>query len=278
MRRILKVVALVGILGLMVTGCSSTTDSGKTTPPANSATTDKKEGPVLARINSEKVIKVAFEGTYPPFNYQDEKKEFVGFDVDISNEIAKRMGVKTEFIATPWEALIGGLQADKFDIVISQMSITDERKKSVDFTDPYVITGGVLITRQETIDITKLENLKGKKVGVGTGTTFEKVARSIEGSDVRTYKSAGEYFADLQNKRLDVIINDNMVAGYRIKQNNLPLKIASGLVNKDIIGMAIKKENQDFLNIVNKTLGEIKKDGTYEQLFMKWFGVKPTAE
>lgn len=278
MRRILTVVAMVGILGLLLTGCSSTATSEKTTPPASNAAPEKKEGPVLTRINKEKAIKVAFEGTYPPFNYQDEKKEFAGFDVDISNEMAKRMGVKAHFIATPWEALIGGLQADKFDIIISQMSITDERKKSVDFTDPYVITGGVLITRQETNDITKLEELKGKKVGVGTGTTFEKVARSVEGSDVRTYKSAGEYFADLQNKRLDVIINDNMVAGYRIKQNNLPLKISSGLVNKDIIGMAIKQENKDFLDKVNKTLGEIKKDGTYEQMFMKWFGVKPTAE
>jgi len=256
------------MVSMLLIGCGAGTTS----------TSEKKGGTVWSRIEQGKVMKVAFEGTYPPFNYQNEQKQFTGFDVDISNEIAKRLGIKAEFIATPWEGLIGGLQADKFDIVISQMSITEERKKSVDFTDPYVITGGVLIMRQETNDILKLEDIKGKKIGVGGGTTFERVARSVEGADVRLYKSAGEYFTDLQNKRLDVIINDSLVAAYRIKQNNLPLKASTTLVSKDLIGMAIKQDNKDFTEKVNKALAEIKKDGTYDQLFMKWFGVKPVAD
>ncbi|QDR82654.1 L-cystine-binding protein FliY [Sporomusa termitida] len=267
MRRILVFISLVAMVSMLLVGCGAST-----------TTSEKQGGPVWSRIEQAKVMKVAFEGTYPPFNYQNEQKQFAGFDVDISNEIAKRLGVKAEFIATPWEGLIGGLQADKFDIVIAQMSITEERKKSVDFTDPYVNTGGVLITRQDTNDINKLEDIKDKKVGVGGGTTFEKVARSVQGADVRTYKSAGEYFTDLQNKRLDVIINDSMVAAYRIKQNNLPLKTSTTFVSKDLIGMAAKQGNGDFVEKVNKALAEIKQDGTYEQLFIKWFGVKPVTE
>lgn len=268
MRRIFVFSTLVAVLCFLLVGCGTN----------STATSEKTGGAVGSRVEQNKVIKVAFEGTYPPFNYQNEQKQFVGFDVDISNEIAKRLGVKAEFIATPWDGLIGGLQADKFDIIISQMSINEERKKSVDFTDPYVITGAVLIMRQETNDIVKLEDIKDKKVGVGAGSTFEKVARSVQGADVRGYKSAGEYFTDLQNKRLDVIINDSLVAAYRIKQNNLALKASPSLVSKDIIGMAIKQGNTDFVAKVNKALADIRQDGTYDQLFMKWFGVKPITE
>lgn len=269
MRRISVLSALlIAVLCLLFVGCGTN----------STATSGKTGGAVWSRVEQNKVIKVAFEGTYPPFNYQNEQKQFAGFDVDISNEIAKRLGVKAEFIATPWEGLIGGLQSDKFDIVIAQMGINEERKKSVDFTDPYVITGAVLVTRQDTNDIVKLEDIKNKKVGVGAGTTFEKVARSVQGADVRNYKSAGEYFTDLQNKRLDAIINDNLVATYRIKQNNLSLKVSPSLVSKDLIGMAIKQGNTDFVEKVNKALADIKEDGTYEQLFVKWFGIKPINE
>lgn len=275
-RRFSVFVVIVLVLGLILTGCASTANTGSTSTPAPAQ--QQKDGPVLSRINETKVMKVGFEGTYSPFNYKNQQGQFEGFDVDVSNEIAKRLGVKTEFIATPWSSLIGGLEADKFDIIIAQMSITDERKKSVDFTDPYVITGGVIITRQDTKDITKLEDLKGKKVGVGAGTTFEETAKKVQGANVISYKSAGDYFMDLQNKRLDAIINDNLVAGYRIKHDNLPLQIVSGLVSKDEIGMAIKKGNTDFVDKVNKALSDMKADGTYDSLFMKWFGVKPIAK
>ncbi|MCZ2258329.1 transporter substrate-binding domain-containing protein [Sporosarcina sp. G11-34] len=230
---------------------------------------------VLDRIEKSKVLNVAFEGTYPPFNFLDDKDEFQGFDVDISNEIAERLGAEANFIATKWDGLIGGLKADKFDIIIGQMTVTEERKKSVDFTDPYVITGSVLITREETTDITKLEDLKGKKVGVGGGTTFEEVANSVDGADVKLYKAVNDYIQDLQNKRLDVIINDQLLISYNIKENNLPIKIASDIVNKDEIGMAVNKGNEDFIGKVNEALNEMKEDGTYNTIYKKWFGTDP---
>ncbi|QBP42430.1 transporter substrate-binding domain-containing protein [Paenisporosarcina antarctica] len=230
---------------------------------------------VLDRMEKSKVLNVAFEGTYPPFNFLDDKDDFQGFDVDISNEIAKRLGVEVNFIATKWDGLIGGLKADKFDIVIGQMTVTEERKKSVDFTDPYVITGSVLITREETNDITKLEDIKGKKVGVGGGTTFEEVANTVDGADVILYKAVSDYIQDLKNKRLDVIINDQLLISYNIKEQNLPLKIASDIVNRDEIGMAVNKGNEDFITEVNEALSEMKEDGTYIEIYKKWFGTEP---
>lgn len=87
------------------------------------------EDKVLDRMEKTKVLNVAFEGTYPPFNYLDDNGDLTGFDVDISNELAKRLGVKANFITSKWEGLIGGLKADKFDIIIGQMTVTEERKK-----------------------------------------------------------------------------------------------------------------------------------------------------
>lgn len=241
------------------------------------ADADEKEGNggVLSRIEESKELNVAFEGTYPPFNFTNDEDEFQGFDVDISNEIAKRLGVEVNFIATKWDGLIGGLKADKFDIIIGQMSVTEERKKSVDFTDPYVITGSVLITREDTNDITKLEDIKGKKVGVGGGTTFEEVANSVEGADVKLYKAVSDYIQDLTNKRLDVIINDQLLISYNIQEQDLPIKIASDILNKDEIGMAVNKGNEDFIEKVNAALSEMKEDGTYNEIYKKWFGTEP---
>jgi L-cystine transport system substrate-binding protein len=257
----------------LIAGCNF---GGKEKVSAGNDSEGKDNGKsVLERIEKSNVLNVAFEGTYPPFNFLDDNDEFQGFDVDISNEIAERLGVKANFIATKWDGLIGGLKADKFDIIIGQMTVTEERKKSVDFTDPYVITGSVLVTREDTNDITKLEDIKGKKVGVGGGTTFEEVANSVEGADVKLYKAVSDYIQDLTNERLDVIINDQLLISYNIKENKLPIKIASDIVNKDEIGMAVNKGNEDFIKKVNTALTEMKDDGTYNEIYKKWFGTEP---
>jgi L-cystine transport system substrate-binding protein len=231
----------------------------------------------LERIKRSGVMRVGFEGAYPPFNFLNEQKQFDGFDVDIANEIARQLGVRAEFVATQFEALIGGLDADKWDIVIAQMSITDKRRQQVDFTDPYVVTGGVIIVRQDESGYTTLADLKGKRVGAGSGTTFEDVATQA-GAQVTTYKSVNQYVQDLQNKRLDAIINDRMTMGYLIKSKNLPVKISStGLVSRDVIGMAIKKNNADFVAAVNTGLNAMKRAGTYTAIYLKWFGIEPAA-
>jgi len=257
----------------MIAGCGSKEVKSENTDEDKGKESSTKS--VMNRIEKSNTMNVAFEGTYPPFNFLDDKDEFQGFDVDISNEIARKLGVEAKFIATKWDGLIGGLKADKFDIIIGQMSVTEERKKSVDFTDPYVITGSVLVTREETDEITELEDISGKKVGVGGGTTFEEVANSVDGADVKLYKAVSDYIQDLTNKRLDVIINDQLLMSYNIKENNLPLKITSGILNKDEIGMAVNKGNEDFISKVNEALSEMKEDGTYNEIYKKWFGTEP---
>lgn len=234
-------------------------------------------GATLQRVKASGKMRVGFEGAYPPFNFLNEKKQFDGFDVDVANEIARRLGIRAEFVATQFEALIGGLDADKWDIVVAQMSITDKRKQQVDFTDPYVVTGGVIIVRDGEPGYATLAELKGKRVGAGSGTTFEEVATRA-GAEVTTYKSVNQYVQDLEVKRLDAIINDRITMGYLIKARNLPMKISStGLVSRDVIGMAVKKNNADFVAAVNTALGGMKSDGSYNAIYRKWFGIEPAS-
>jgi cystine transport system substrate-binding protein len=235
-------------------------------------------GNSTGQVQKSGILRVGLEGTYPPFNYVNDQKQMDGFDVAISNEIAKRMKVKTEFVGVEWKGLIGGLQADKFDVIIAQMSITDERKQSVDFTDPYVLSGAVLIGRKGETRFKALADIKGAKVGVGLGTTFEKLARTVPGADVKTYDSFEQYAQELINGRVDVIINDQLLAGYAIKKGSLPIVVTSPVLGEDHIGIAVKKGNTDLVTQINKILADMKADGTYKKIFMDWFGLEPSLK
>lgn len=256
MRRLLLVLAII-FTSIALIACSSS-DS------------------VLNRVEKEEVLRVGFEGTYPPFNYQDDDGEYVGFDVDISKEIADRLGVEVEFITSKWAGLIGGLNADKFDIIIAQMTVTEERQESVDFTDPYVTTGAVVVTHEDRDDISSEDDLVGKDVGAAAGTSFADLAESIDGVNVKLYEGGfSTYVNDVVNKRLDALINDSLVMGFNIAESGHPIKISSDLLSSDENAMAIKKENEDFVEKVNDALASMKDDGTYNEIFMKWFDMEP---
>ncbi|MBM7599397.1 cystine transport system substrate-binding protein [Virgibacillus halotolerans] len=262
MKRLFQVGTILLLL-IAVSACGDNKASGS----------DK--GNSLTKIKESGELRVGFEGTYPPFNFIDDNDEYTGFDVDIANELAERIGVETKFVATKWDSLIGGIKANKFDVIIGQMTVTEERKKSVDFTEPYVVTGSVLITREDRDDIAVLDDIKDKKVGVGGGTTFEEVANSVDGADVILYKAVTDYIQDLTNDRLDVIINDQLLMSYNIKEEGLPIKIVSDILNKDEIGMAVKKDSDDLVEKLNKELTSMKEDGTYEEIYKRWFDSEP---
>ncbi|MFA1822609.1 transporter substrate-binding domain-containing protein [Virgibacillus oceani] len=226
-------------------------------------------------IKDSGVLRVGFEGTYRPFNFLDENEEYTGFDVDIANELTERLGVEAEFVSTSWDSLIGGLNSDRFDVIIAQMTITEERMESVDFTDPYVMTGSVLITREDTDDISQLEDISGRRVGTAAGSTFEDVANSVDGADLTLYESINEYLQDLLNGRLDVIINDQLLISYNIQEEDLPIKIASDILNEDEIAMAVDKGKEELVEKLNEELANIMEDGTYEEIYRKWFDSEP---
>ncbi|PYE49388.1 transporter substrate-binding domain-containing protein [Deinococcus yavapaiensis] len=229
---------------------------------------------LLTTVKQRGTLKIAMEGTYPPFNYRDEKGQLVGFDVDVATEIARRLGLKPQFVLTEWSGIIAGLQANKYDVIVNQVAITPERQKSLDFTSSYVVSSPQFIVRKnETRAFKSLNDLKGKKLGVGTGSNYEQIARAVGGIDIRTYKAAPDTLRDLSLGRIDAALNDRLLAAYLVKQSGLPVKPGAAIQGERIeMGIPVRKGNPLFVKAVNKALADMKADGTYAKISNKWFG------
>jgi ABC-type amino acid transport substrate-binding protein len=224
----------------------------------------------LGQMKSSGTLNVGIEGAYPPFNSVNGKNELEGFDVDITNEIAKRMGLKVNFVITPWDTIIAGLLAKKYDIILSSMAITDERKQKVDFSDPYYSTGSTLFVPNDTT-LTDPKIIKDKKIGVTIGTTFEKKATEL-GAILTTYKNDNLAFQDLSNGRLDGILTDKAVGANLVKAKNYPVKILGEPLLIEKAGITLNKDETGLKDEMNKHLKAMMSDGTYEQISTKWFG------
>jgi len=237
---------------------------------------------LLDTAKARGTLKVALEGTYPPFNFKDPKTgELTGFEVDVAKLLAAKLGLKAEFTTTEWSGILAGLGAGKYDVIINQVGITDERQKAFDFSDPYTLSSAQLIVRKdEKRQFNSLEDLKGKKLGLGQGTNFEQKAKSVSGIDIKTYPGAPEYLADLASGRIDAALNDSLLVGYLLKTSTLPLKGGAPVGSIDKIGIPFQKGNPQFKAALNQALAEIIRDGSFKQVSIKWFGIdvsKPPA-
>lgn len=230
---------------------------------------------LLQTVKSRGTLKVALEGNYPPFNFKDPKTgQLEGFEVDVAKLLAAKLGVKPEFTTTEWSGILAGLGAGKYDVIINQVGITDERQKAFDFSDPYTLSSAQLIVRKdETRQFNSLEDLKGKKLGLGQGTNFEQKAKAVQGIDVRTYPGSPEYLADLAAGRIDAALNDSLLVSYILKSTKLPLKGGSPVGAVDKIGIPLRKDNPEFKAALNKALADIKADGSFRKASEKWFGI-----
>ncbi|RFU62528.1 glutamine ABC transporter substrate-binding protein [Peribacillus glennii] len=225
--------------------------------------------------NKEKVYKVGIDTTYPPFEFE-ESGEYKGIDIDIINEIAKSQGFKIELNPMDFGGIIPAMQAKELDVAIAGMSITDERKKVVDFSDPYFDAGLTLVVKKGTTDIKSLDDLKGKKVAVKKGTTGAKFATenaADKGYKVVQFNDSPAMFQEVANGNADVLLEDYPVIAYAIAQKDLGLEIAGDRLNGDQYGIAVLKgENQDLLEKINKGLKELKDSGKYDEILKTYLG------
>lgn len=153
---------------------------------------------LLDEAKQRGTLRIGLEGTFPPFNSKAPSGELVGYDVDIAKAVAAKLGLKPEFVTTEWSGIIAGLQAGKFDVIVNQVGVTDKRKEVLDFSPAYTYSAAQLIQRKDdTRNFKSLDDLKGKKLGVGLGTNYMDMAKSVPGIDVKTYPGAPEYLRDL---------------------------------------------------------------------------------
>lgn len=276
--------ALVVVFTLILSACgnaASTSSNAGSTGSEEAATSSS--GNELEQIKSAGVLKVGLMGTYAPYNYLDSNKQVIGFDADIANEVAKRLGVKVEFTTQAFSGLIPSLQAGKFDAIISQVTITDERKQQLDFSDPYITNQVKIIVNENNTDITKLADFKGKNIGVGLGTNDETYLRNevlpqVGDFTIKTYNDVITTLQDLNVGRIDATINNIYALKPVVEENGFKIKAVGDAIKSDQAGIAIRKNNPELLESLNKALQDMKDDGTYNTIFEKWFGEQPPAE
>ncbi|UGQ48990.1 transporter substrate-binding domain-containing protein [Massilia endophytica] len=238
------------------------------------ATVSASAADLLATVKARGTLKVAMEGTYPPFNFKDQKTgQLAGYDVDVAHLVAKKLGVKAEFVATEWSAILAGLASNKYDVIVSQVTIQPKRELAFDFTIPYTYSAPMLILRQnDTAQYKSLAELKGKRVGVGQGSIFEQQAKAAGGIDVRSYPAAPENLADLAAGRIDAALNDSLIAAYLLKTTKLPIRPGAKVGQVERVAIALRKGNPEFKAALNKALAEAAADGSLSAIAVQWFG------
>lgn len=225
----------------------------------------------LDAIMEKGVIRIAMSGAYPPFNFVNDQNEVVGFDPAIGTEIARRMGVEAEIVTTAWDGIIGGLLANKYDAIVGSMSITAERDEVVDFVGPYYTTKRAIFTKPDS-SFTSVSQLSDATVGVTLGETHEQWANE-QGYSVRTYKGLPELLLELENGRVDVIVNDLIAAIFAMKEKGTPFAIISDLETDAIgAGIAIREGNPALAAAMQEALDAMMADGTYLEIANQWVG------
>lgn len=266
-----KVFSMIIILILSISifaGCGQS--SSKTT--ASNSNTNSKENS-LDRVKKAGKIVVGVDDTYPPMEFKDKENKLVGYDVDMVNELAKKLGVKVEFVPTAWDGIFMALQSKKFDLIQSTVSITDERKKSMIFTQPYIYGGNAIFVKADNTTINSQDDFKGKIIGCQIGTTAQDVLSKMSGmKEVKKYNGMTEAFLDLKNGRIDAVVSDPQVGDYYIASQKDKFKKIKSLLNQEPIGVAFRKDDTDLRDGYQKAMDELKKDGTLSRLSQKWFG------
>lgn len=257
MKKIALLITVLMALGLLA-GCGG--QSAKQAEPAKA-----------------KVLKVGSDTAFAPFEYQDESsKKYAGFDIDLIEAVGKQMGYKVEVQSMGFDGLIPALEAGNIDAVISAMTITEERAKKVNFSKPYYKSGLAMVVKIDNNTLKSFKDLEGKTIGVQIGTTGAMEAKKIKNAKIREFNTAPEAFMELKAGGVDAVVNDLPVNQYYIaKAGSKDAKVVGEPLNSEEYGIATSKKNAELGEKINKALDELKKNGEYEKIYVKWFGKKP---
>lgn len=219
---------------------------------------------------------VGTNAEYPPFEYVDEEGKIAGFDPELFDAVAKAAGFEYEFVNTKWDGIFVALAAGEFDAVISAATITDERKQTVDFSAPYFNAGQMITVRGDEMELDTPEELPGHYVGAQMGTTGDIVATEIVGDEfMKRYEEITLAMQALANGDIDAIVNDGPTSSDIVKANpELNLKMVGEPFTDELYGIAVRKDRPEVLAAINTGLATIRGDGTYGDIYKKWFAAE----
>lgn len=234
----------------------------------------------IAGAKEWKKVRVGVEGAYPPFSSITADGKLVGFDIDIAEALVKAMGAEIELIPQDWDGIIPALLARKYDCIIASMSITEERKKKVAFSNKYYNTPAKFVAKKGTIKEWTKETLKGKTVGVQRATTHDSYLTDNYGKDVtiKRYASQDDAYLDMAAGRLDFLLADSVAQyeGFLKKPEGKDFEFV-GPDMLDVkwfgegVGVACRKEDKDLVEKFNAAIDKIRADGTYKKIQDKYF-------
>ena len=252
---------------------------GKKEPPPPAAAV--APAPVASAPAPARVYVVGTDAAYAPFESQNEKGEIVGFDIDVVKAIAAKAGIEVKFVNTPWEGIFNALNQGDRDLLVSAVTITDERKQTMDFSAPY-FDAQQLIAVKGTSKVAKFDDLKKLKVGVQTGTTGDEAVSKLQGktsANIKRFESTPLALKELEAGGVDAVVADNGVVIHYVN-NNAGSKfktVADASFTPEQYGLPVKKGNTELLAKLNKGLADIKADGTYDKIYAQYFGAAPAA-
>lgn len=281
--------AMATVVAVSLSACGSDdkkdTESGKSSGSTSTSTSksddksagdkssgDKASGDV--KLIKDGILTMCTEVPYKPFEFNKDGK-VVGYDVDIVGEVAKALKAEVKVISTPFEGIKTGtdLKVGKCDVAAAGMTITDERKKAMDFSTPYFEATQALIIKKGA-GINDLAALKGKTLGVQDGTTGEEYAKkNATDAKLKKFDGLASLMTGLKSGAVDAAINDNGVV-YDYAKENEGFEVVKEFNTGEQYGIAVKKGNSALLKVVDETLKKIKADGTQDKIHKKWFGTK----
>jgi cystine transport system substrate-binding protein len=230
-------------------------------------------GDQLDTIKKNGTLKVGLEGTYPPFSFVDADGKLTGFEVEFSEALAKELGVKVQLQATPWAGILAALESKRLDVVINQVTISDERKKKYDFSTPYTISGiQALVQKKDADKFKTASDLKDHKIGVGLGTNYEQwLKENVPGAIVKTYDDDPTKYQDLRVGRIDAILVDRLAALELVGKTKDTLAVSGEPFSRQEAGIALRKGEPELLAAIDKAIDKLRADGTLAKLSQKYF-------
>ena len=243
--------------------------------PALGADIDLAKKSTLETITKRGELRVGFDASYPPFELTDSQGRFVGFDIDVAKEMAKAMNVKFVPVNTAWDGIIPALVSKKFDLIISGMTVTQERNLSINFADPYIIVGQtILLNKKHEGEVTSYKDLNDPKYTVTSvlGTTGEQaIKRMIYKAKYKSFEEESEAALEVLNGKADAMVYDlPFCSQFMAKQGKGKMVFLDEAFTYEPLAWAIRKGDPDFLNWLNHFLRQLKNDGRYDKIYEKW--------
>ena len=264
--------AMAAVLTLGVAGCSSQSTSSTATSDNSSAVSAEDQS--LKKVKDAGKLILGLDATFKPMGYTDENNEIVGFDIDVAEEVCKRLGVELVKQPINWDTLTTDLNVGKCDCVWNGLSINEERQEKMNLSEPYMKNAMVFVVKGDST-VEKMADLKGKKISVQNGSSAQTILESCEIKDDITVSPIATNVEALQQLELgvvDAVFLDEVVADYEIKNSGKNYKkLAEGLEEEEY-AIAFRKDDQALRDAVQKTLSEMKADGKLAEISTKWFG------